>query len=342
MYHWIWTVVGLALVVIVSLEVFGTTTQSGLAPLTRLFARGVRRLLSRLHRVAPTNLKGKLGVVETMAMVAAWIAWTWIGWSLVFMGHEQAVVKGATGEPADVWARIYFAGFVFSTLGLGDYEPGGPVWQMLTAFGSTLGFFLVTFSISFLVPLVQAAMGKWKLALSLHRTLPSPETAIIEAWNGERLPSLSNYFETVRTSIVDLEHSMRLYPMLWDFRNQSHLAHVVMGLTRLYETLLLAEFGLREGALDRGIAQQMRRALTGVQMVLLDLAETDIELCDVPPPPLLTPLRHAGLPVSTDEAFDAHVARHADARRNWHVLMHAEGIDWELLRRSDEASLLPR
>lgn len=342
MYHWLWTVLGVGCVIVVSLEVFGTTTQSGFAPLTQWFARTVRRTLAGLHRAGPANLKGKLGVVETLLMVAGWIVWTWVGWSLVFMGHEMAVVDGSTGEPAGVWARIYFAGFVFSTLGLGDYQPGGPLWQMFTAIGAVLGFFLVTFSISFLVPLVQSAMSKWKLALNLHRALPSPETAVIEAWNGESVAALSSFVESVHLSIIELEHSLRLYPVLWDFRNQGHLAHVVMGLTRLYETLLLAEHGLSEGGLDRGLGQQMRRALAGVQLRLLELAEADAELCDVPPPPDLGALRHAGLPVAREEAFLAHVDRHAEARRRWHVLMHAEGIDWELLRHTDEAALLSR
>ena len=342
MYHWLWTVLGIGIVIVVSLEVFGTTTQSGLAPLTNWFARGMRTVLSKLHRMAMPGLKGKLGVVVTMGMVAGWIAWMWIGWTCVFMGADDAVVKGATGEPADFWARVYYAGFVFSTLGLGDYEPGGPFWQVMTALGSTLGFFLVTFSISFLVPLVQAAMFKWNLALNLHRTLPSPEAAVIESWNGSSVASLETYLDSIGDKIIKLEHSLRLYPVLWDFRNQSHLAHVVMGLTRLYETLLLAECGLAKGSVDSGMARHVRRTLAGVQMRLLELAEVDPTSSDVPPPPHLSALEHAGLPVSRREVFLATVATHAEPRRRWHALMSAEGIDWDLLRHTDEVDLQAR
>lgn len=342
MYHWLWTVLGIGVIIVVSLEVFGTTTQSGFAPLTRWFARSMRTVMSKLHRMAVPSLKGKLGVVVTMAMVGVWIAWTWIGWTLVFMGAEDAVIHSDSGNPAGVWDRIYFAGFVFSTLGIGGLEPGGTFWQMMTALAATLGFFLVTFSISFLVPLVQAAMFKWNLALNLHRMLPSPESAVVEAWNGTSVASLQTYLEGVADKITQLEHSLRLYPVLWDFRNQSHLAHVVMGLTRLYETMLLAECGLAEGSVDSGTVRHVRRALAGAQMKLMELAEVDGSSCDVPPPPNLMALEHAGLPIARREAFLATVARHAEPRRRWHALMSAEGIEWELIRHTDHVDLIAR
>jgi hypothetical protein len=335
MYHWSWAVAGFLVVLITASEVFGTTTQSGLAPLTKWFARTLRGGLARLHRMSVPGIHNRLGLIVTMSMVLSWIGWMWIGWTMVFLGAEDAVVNGSTREPADFWARVYYAGFVFSTLGLGDYQPGTSFWQVTTAVASTLGFFVVTFSISFLVPLVQAAMFKWNLALNLHRSLPSPEAAVLEAWNGESLSALEGYFETVRDKVIQLEHSLRLYPILWDFRNQSHLSHIVLGLTSLYETLILAECGVAS-SVDSGKARQLRRALRAVQEQMLELSTADLHQSAVPDPPSLAALAHGGLPVADPTAFANHVARHAEARRRWHALMIAEGIEWHMLRQRDE------
>ena len=40
-----------------------------------------------------------------------WMTTLWLGWSLVFMSSEQAVVDARTGEPSSTTARVYFAGY---------------------------------------------------------------------------------------------------------------------------------------------------------------------------------------------------------------------------------------
>jgi hypothetical protein len=155
----IWIVAGSAVLTLVTLDMVRTVlrveTHSG--PLTRALSvvlwRGAHRLPGRhRHGVAP----GMTGVGVTVTLVATWLLLTWLGWFLVFAGAEQAVVHGDTGQPADMWARAYYTAYTISTLGIGDYVPGGPAWQILTGVAATAGFAIATLVLTYMASLTSA------------------------------------------------------------------------------------------------------------------------------------------------------------------------------------------
>ena len=98
-----------------------------------------------------------------------WIASMWLGWSLVFLADEGAVVASTDGTPADAPYRIYFAGFGVFTLGVGDVVPGGGPWALATVLAAAMGLGMVTLGITYLVPVIQAATSARRTARTLAR-----------------------------------------------------------------------------------------------------------------------------------------------------------------------------
>ena len=104
------------------------------------------------------------------ALLAAVLMWTlllWAGWALVFLASEGAVIGASSGAPADAWARVYFVGYTLVTLGLGAYPPAGPAAQLATTAASLSGLVVLTLAISYILPVLQAAVHRRATAAPL-------------------------------------------------------------------------------------------------------------------------------------------------------------------------------
>lgn len=163
-------VLGTAVLVVVTIDQFATIagTGAGSGLVVHRLNDGLWRLALRVHRMWPSHRR--LAVIGTGLLVLTplvWILGLWVGWTAIFAASTDAVVDGQGREPATLLGRIYFAGFSLFTLGLGDLHPGTDGWRMLTVLAALMGLAMVTLSITYLVPVVQAATAK----ASLSRTL---------------------------------------------------------------------------------------------------------------------------------------------------------------------------
>ena len=150
------TVLGSVLVLGIMFEVLWTAGAEGAGPLTKRLGHYQWQFLLGAHRRFGGNwvlVAGGVGVFVCTLMF--WVATLWTGWSLIFWGTD-AVVAASTGAAADGTDVVYFVGYTLFTLGTGDFVPHGGVWQVLTPVASLSGLFVVTFSISYLVSIIQA------------------------------------------------------------------------------------------------------------------------------------------------------------------------------------------
>ncbi len=126
---------GAAIVAVAVLDALSTTLAASTAagPITARIGGGLWRLGRRLASGPRSALMVVMGPAIVVATVATWLLLLWIGWTLVFVADPSAVVSATTREPADWWARSYFAAYSLFTLGLGDYVPQGAPWQLATS-----------------------------------------------------------------------------------------------------------------------------------------------------------------------------------------------------------------
>ena len=182
-------ILGILILGYTTFDVLVTTwTVGGGGPITSRISSGIWWLVLKIHRRKSSHrLLSITGLVLLTGIALAWYLLTWIGWTFIFCAENSAVVNASSKIPADTWERIYFVGYNISTLGMGDYQAQGKVWQIATAISSSSGFFLVTLSIAYLLPIVSAGSEKRAFAIYLSSFTLDKHRKRMEKWFYNRI-----------------------------------------------------------------------------------------------------------------------------------------------------------
>ena len=237
-------------------------------------------------------------------------------------------MEASTGRPASVVERVYFVGYTIFTLGLGDYKPAGPVYEIATALAAGSGFLLFGLALAYLVPVVSAATAKRQLAVCVWVLGKDPGDIIIRAWNGADSTALAPHLVSLIPMLAGLGESHLTYPVLHYFHSTKRSSSAAASVAALDEALTILECGLQQGcSLDVPSLGAAREAITEF---LNTLAPALIyPAADSPPTPSLQPLRDLGLPAVEDDLFEASLSAVAERRRMLLALVRNEGWDWE-------------
>lgn len=320
---------GLALVAGTMLDALWTTlTSGGAGPLTSRLTSLLWHGALSVHRRSPRHgLLTLAGMVIVLAVVASWIVGLWAGWSLLFAADPAAVSHADTGRAASASGRIYFSGYTLFTLGIGDYVPREGFWQVVTALASLNGLFLITLSITYLVPVVSAAAEKRRLAVSIYDLGSSAAEVLRRAWNGGGFEALDSYLAQLHPMIEMHAERHLTYPVLHYFHGARRRAALGPSLAVLDEALLLLT-----AAVDPSVRPPpltIEAARNGVAGLLTTLHHRYFRPAEAPPPPpSLEPLRAAGIPTVSDEEFEAAVERQREHRTLLRAFVEDGGWSW--------------
>lgn len=257
------TLLGAALVLAVVYDVPSTILWPGPAPLStlvvRLYAAVFQRRDGRL-RLRPPSF---LGALQILTITGVWLGVLWLGWTLVFWHPDSIVSSG--GTEIDATGRAYFAGFSVTTLGTGDLRPADGVWQLLTVVAAFSGFLLATTTVTFYVPIIQAAQTRRRFAARVHQ-LGGDSVTIAEQLRVD--PSEAS---GLAGELRGLEASSAQYPALHWFVSRDRRHSFGLALARLQ--LALQRLGPHDGVV-------LRRAIDGYLPVV---GEATVRLADPPP-----------------------------------------------------------
>ncbi|GGK88673.1 potassium channel family protein [Deinococcus radiotolerans] len=320
---------GALLVVAVLLDLIVTCIQTGEGRLSRAVHRPLYSLLRRLTRwTGRRALLSWASPVLITGVLTAWTILTWLGWTLIFWSQPGAVIGAESGQPATFVATLYFVGYTLSTLGLGEIIAPQPFWRILTDVAAINGFFLLTFAITFVVPVAQARSERRELALMLHRAGPGAQQLIVNA--------VHDHERGLQSLTGDLQHLLNRLdaahlnsPYLHRFHDHDRQDALDLHLPALGEALLIIQ-----GALGGEGPRGLKRALASVDSLSRTFERTQarhpaLRAGDVPPPPDLTPLSHAGLVLKPESEFDAFLHTHAAFRTRLHAMARAGEWRWD-------------
>lgn len=329
-------VLGAAIIVYALVDVLWTCFLEGGAPVTTRVCSWLARGLLALQPCGPAAERGRrsrryvasAGLASVLASLLVWGLLLWAGWTLVFVARERCLVESATGQPAGVVERVYFVGYTIFTLGLGDYKPVGPVYEIATALAAGSGFLLFGLALAYLVPVVAAATAKRQLAVCVWVLGKGPADIIIRAWNGADSTALSPHLVSLIPMLAGLGESHLTYPVLHHFHSTKRSASAAAGVASLDEALTILECGLQKGcSLDLPSLGAARESITEFLNTLAPALIYPAE--DTPPTPSLQPLRDVGVPVVEDELFERSLAALAGRRRLLLALVRNEGWTWD-------------
>lgn len=330
---------GLAIVLFVLLDIVITTlTVGGAGPLMRRVANGFWQGALWAHRRRPRHgLLAASGWLILLMMILIWLLLTWAGWTVVFSAAEDAIVSTNGGVPATLWERIYFTGFTIATLGLGDYRPQHPFWQIATAVAAANGFFLVTLGVAYLLPVVSAVAVKRGLATYISTLGGTGDEILSRSWNGENFGQLDQHLINLAPVVSQLGESHLTYPILYYFHSVARSRSLPLSMVALDEALTLLEYGVQPRYRpDTSALCSLRRANAAF---LRTLQAAYLNPAPKPPPlPPLELLRSHGIPTVSDQDF-YQMARCLERRRRLLLaLIDGDGWSWDAVASSDTTS----
>lgn len=329
---------GLGLACLSLWDQFWTILGEGGGPVTRRVAKATWSVAQRVYRAWPRSRVLSVGGAATvLATVVFWVLMQWTAWTLVFSGIQDGVVNAASGEPADVWERAYFAGYTLSTLGIGDVQPRGGLARVLTAAVSFNGLVQISFAVGYLVPVVVSATDKRRVSILVSCLGTSSADLIVNMWDGQTLDALRPHLERLTPELALLEQRYLSYPVLPYLHSHKRAEAIAPSLAVLDEALTIVRCGLDDdacGLLPSGTQHALQRALSTLIETLATAADADGD--EVPPVPSLEPLRRAGLPTVDDATFAGRIAELDARRRTLLGLVCADGWDWTVVATADE------
>ena len=305
-------VLGLALLALTALDVFTTTfSLRGGGPVTSRLARLLWTVSLRSVR-----RHGALQVIGSAILPLTLVVWTamfYAGWSLVFVGGDASVRDATTGAPASGWERVYFTGYVLSTLGNGELVPGDGAWRAATVLAALTGLAMITLALTFVTPVLSAVVKKRQTAHRIHLLGSDADEVLGRGWDGDRFGVLSSELRSLAPDLVALAQQHMAYPVL-------HYFHAAHPSTALAPQLLVLDDAVV--LLGHGVAVDHRpdplslRTVEGsIDALLVALASTHIERDGRPRPiPPLDGLGHLGIPSVGDEEYER-AAGHLEGRR---------------------------
>lgn len=326
-YSPIFFIIGFVLIWLVVIDVVATnTTKIGEGILTKWWQQKVCRLFCAVYNVVPNrSILVWSGAFIVLGMVLIWILLLWIGWVAIFCGSPSAIISSNTQQPADFWARVYFAGFSISGLGTGDFIPQGSFWQVLTAIASLNGLLLTSLIIGFIVPIAQAEAHRRRVALTIFYTGQKVEDLLLHTWDCDRQTVLNSLINDLASDLIELDQKHASFPVLHRFCNYRRKESIAVAIAALDEALTIAEFGLIDAS-----PKQFVLARCAISGYLASLQEVGLKPAKKAPPlPCLDALREANLPTKSDREWESKLETIQQRRKHLLALVEQSGWSWK-------------
>lgn len=223
--NWLTQTIGIGLIIIAAIDIFITVLypRTGNSIVSLPLGRGIWQVFRWLARwLKSDRLMAYCGSVVLVVVAIFWIALFIIGFALVvwsMLGEEIVASQGKT--PTDFGTAIYYSGFNFTTLGIGDLVPQSTICRLLTILQAGLGFATFTVTLTYLLSVLNALTQRNLFALSLHhRTATKGNAAeLLLSWGiGGEFDNGKQDITNMARDLLQLLESHNSYPVLHYFR----------------------------------------------------------------------------------------------------------------------------
>ncbi|ELY63526.1 potassium channel family protein [Natrinema versiforme] len=328
----IYLALGVILLVGAVIDLLWTTlwVEGGAGPLTSRLMVWTWRLLQQIS-AQNSRLLSLSGPLTFVLGLSVWLLLLWIGWTLVFAGAENILIDTLNRGPVSWTDRIYFAGYTFFTLGIGDFAPREGIWQLITILATGSGLLFVTLSVTYTLSVLDAVTQKRAFAANVSGFGTHSEEIVRTAWNGEKFQGLDVPLNTFVTQLTVLTENHKAYPVLHYFHSAQADRSPAVEIVALDEALTLIRFGVSEKHRPNEIV--VRTARKSIENYLETLHESFVDPADSPPPPLdLCLLREADIPTVSDEEFETSLDEMKKRRRLLLGLVESDVRQWPTQR----------
>lgn len=316
-------VAGCLLVLLVLLDVFRTVLWSGqgAGPLTGTITALGRRVLSRMSGGA--RVRSAVGPIAIVTIVGLWAALLLVGFTLILQGQADSFHTAFDGQPVDWSERAYFVGYSLFTLGNGDLAPTTDVGRLLTVAIAATGLFLISLSVTYLLPVTSAAVASRSFASAAGALGDTAEDVVLGAWDGDRV-HLTEELRQLALSLSLLAEQQLAYPVLHLFESSDQRTSAPLAIAQLDDVLTLLDGVDPRVAPPAAPRRQLRAAIRTYARTYGAGVRSEE---DAPPVPATAPLAAAGIPLGDPAAYTRSALELDAHRAEVRGLVRATGID---------------
>lgn len=305
---------------------------SGTGFLSRRLSTGIWKLLLVIHRRwRAKRILGMGGVIILMSILINWLLLIWLSASLLFISQAESLMNVETNTATTIVSKIFYAGYTLSTLGLGDIEPVGPFWELLTATLSFTGLISISIAITYLIPVVSAEIVKRRISVYITTLGSSVEEILLNFWNGKDFKELELPFGNLTNLIILHAQNHKAYSVLHYFHAKDRKEAFVLNITNLDEvlTILLTRIPVHHRPGFNNI-MGLRKAISSYLITLPAVFITPAK--EVPPVLPLKKLEDCGIEIIWDQKAEATVVHLSARRRLLLSLIKDDGWEWDDLQ----------
>lgn len=229
-------IVGIFLLLLVMYDFFYTTLSgTGAGFITHFFAAVTHKFNQLLGNVFGRIMFNYSGLLVNLTVLAVWVFMAWAGLYFIYSSDPDAIVTN-DGRVANNWERLYHTGYTLSTLGIGDFKPNTPLFQILTSFFSFFGFIFFTSAMTYLISVANALVNKRTLTRAIQNLGKSPEGI---AQTFLELDTSYSYQQilALQEMVDKLYVNHQAYPVLHYFNHPSTEVALSVNLSRLDEAV---------------------------------------------------------------------------------------------------------
>ena len=256
----IYLISGTIVLLLVFYDFFYTTlSASGAAFITKGTSVFLHHLLKLSAKVFGRKAFSISGVWVNLPMLFLWLLLFWVGLFLVFSYNPEGVVSSSGKVASDV-ERFYFTGYVISTLGLGNFKPITPLFEILTSSFSLLGFIIITTSMTYFISVSSAVIEKRNISLLIRNLGKSPQEVIQNLLNMKESLRVQQ-FTTLQQMIDRHSNNHQSYPVIHFYNTPKKDSSLSINLAVMDEALsiLLHSDKLKDIHTE---VQPLRKAIT--------------------------------------------------------------------------------
>jgi hypothetical protein len=229
-------IAGIAILIIILYDFFYTTLSgSGAAFLSKSLSSATHKLTLNLEKVFGRKVLDISGMVTNLVLLLMWLLLTWLGLFLVYSYNPEAI-QTSSGKVASSVERLYFTGYVLSTLGIGNFQPTTSFFEILTSLFSFFGFAFFTTAITYLLSVSSAVVHKRSFTLSISELGENPSQIV------NRMLKMNSSFSYQQ--IANLQQNLnrnstyyQAYPVLHFYNDSEDVNSLSINIASLDEAL---------------------------------------------------------------------------------------------------------
>ena len=295
----------------------------GAGPLSGVITGVMRRIAWVGSQRGGRRVLSLAGPLTLLLIVFVWAGLLVFGFALLLEIDPDGIRSSITDEPASLSERAYFVGYTVFTLGNGGFAPATDWLRALTILMNAVGMFLVTLSVTYLLPVISSSVTSRAFASKTLALGSTPEELLVGAWDGRRI-DLASELRSLSSELATLAHQHLAYPIVHLFHSSDPTASAPLAVAVLDDALLLLEVVDPAAAPPLPVRRQLR---SSIDRYLTTFGTPITRGGPVAPVPSLESLRAAGIPLRCQgEQFTELAGRRHAHRSMVRSLVDAAGV----------------